>query len=43
MIKPEILSVTDNISKDDHLYRYMSLAQFISLIENQKLYLRKVK
>lgn len=43
MNKYESLSVTDNINKDDHLYRYISLAQFISLIENQKLFLRKVK
>ena len=43
MMRHETLSVTDNINKDDHLYRYMSLAQFISLIENQKLFLKKVK
>lgn len=43
MIKHETLSVTDDINKDDNLYRYMSLAQFISLVENQKLFLKKIK
>ena len=43
MNKGEALCVTDNIREDDHLFRYMSLAQFISLVENQKLFLKKVK
>lgn len=34
---------SNNIDPNDHLFRYISLAQFISMIENQKLYLRKVK
>lgn len=37
------LKMSDNINEDDHLYRYMSLAQFISLVENKMLFLRKVK
>lgn len=37
------LIVSDNIKEDDRLFRYMSLAQFISLVENRKLFLRKVK
>lgn len=43
MIERNILSVTNNINENDHLYRYISLAQFISLVENQKLFLKKVK
>lgn len=39
----ERISCSDNIDVNDHLFRYMSLAQFISMIENQKLYLKKVK
>ena len=38
-----ILTISNNIKEDDCLFRYISLAQFISLIENRKLYLRKVK
>lgn len=34
---------SDNINVDDRLFRYISLAQFISMIENRKLYLKKVK
>jgi len=37
------LTISDNIDENDHLFRYISLAQFISLIENRKLYLKKVK
>lgn len=37
------LLISDNINEEDHLFRYMSLAQFLSLIENRKLFLRKVK
>jgi len=35
--------ISNNINENDHLFRYISLAQFISLVENRKLYLRKVK
>ncbi len=37
------LKISDNIKEDDHLFRYMSLSQFLSLVENKKLFLRKVK
>lgn len=43
MIERERLLVTDNIKIAEHLFRYMSLAQFISLVENQQLFLKKVK
>ena len=43
MTKLETLLVTNNINTNANLYRYMSLAQFISLVENQKLFLKKVK
>lgn len=39
----ERIVYSNNININDHLFRYMSLAQFISIIENQKLYLKKVK
>lgn len=39
----ERIVYSNNINDSDHLFRYMSLAQFISIIENQKLYLKKVK
>ena len=39
----ERIVYSDNINVHDRLFRYMPLAQFISIIENQKLYLRKVK
>ena len=35
--RPE-LSFTDNINENDSLYRYMSLAQFLSLVENEELF-----
>jgi len=35
--------ISNNIKENDHLFRYISLAQFISLIENRKLFLRKIK
>lgn len=37
------VTFSNNINPDDHLFRYISLAQFISMIENRKLYLKKVK
>lgn len=37
------ITISNNIDENDHLFRYISLAQFISLIENRKLYLKKVK
>ncbi len=37
------ITVSNNIDLDQSLYRYMSLGQFLSMIENQKLYLNKVK
>ena len=30
------LIISNNINEDDRLFRYISLAQFISLIENKK-------
>lgn len=38
-----ILTISNNIKEDDCLFRYISLAQIISMIENRKLFLRKVK
>jgi len=38
--RPE-LSFTDNINENDSLYRYISLAQFLSLVENEELLLKK--
>lgn len=37
------LFISNNINEDDPLFRYISLAQFLSLIENRKLFLRKIK
>lgn len=37
------LTISSNINPDDRLYRYISLSQFISLMENRKLFLKKVK
>lgn len=37
------ITVSNNIDLDKSLYRYMSLAQFLSMVENQRLYLNKVK
>ncbi len=42
---PEIskeISFTRNIDGEDSLFRYMSLAQFLSIIENEELVLKKV-
>lgn len=39
--RPE-LSFTDNINENDSLYRYISLAQFLSLVENEELLLKKI-
>lgn len=43
MSNDEVLSVSDNIDVSKSLFRYMSLAQFLSIVENKKLYLNKVK
>ena len=43
MDRDTILSVSNNIDKSQNLYRYMSLAQFLSIVENKKLFLNKVK
>lgn len=37
------LIISNNINKDDRLFRYLTLAQFISLMENKRLFLKKVK
>ncbi len=37
------LTISDNMTPGDHLYRYISLSRFISLMEHRKLFLRKVK
>lgn len=42
-MKNEQIIFSNNIGNDDHLFRYISLAQFLSMIENKKLYLKKVK
>lgn len=39
----ERLFVSDNIDTNKSLFRYMSLAQFLSIVENKKLFLNKVK
>ena len=36
-VRPE-LSFTNNINENDSLYRYISLAQFLSLVENEELF-----
>lgn len=43
LLSDRILSVSSNIDIDLPLYRYMSIAQFLSLIENEKLFLKKVR
>lgn len=43
MNRDTILSISDNIDISQNLYRYMSLAQFLSIVENKKLFLNKVK
>lgn len=43
MNRDTILSISDNIDRLQNLYRYMSLAQFLSIVENKKLFLNKVK
>lgn len=37
------LFVTDNIDVDKSLFRYMSLAQFLSIVENKQLFLNKIQ
>ncbi len=37
------LYISDNINQGVSLYRYMSLAQFLSIVENNKIFLNKVK
>lgn len=37
------LHICDNIDTNKNLFRYMSLSQFLSMIENNKLFLKKVK
>ncbi len=43
MNKDNILSVSDNIDTSKSLYRYMPLAQFLSIVETQELFLSKIK
>ncbi|MEA5135723.1 MAG: DUF2971 domain-containing protein [Candidatus Fimivivens sp.] len=43
IINKRILTISNNINAEDHLFRYVPLAQFIALIENKKIYLRKIK
>ena len=35
--------ISDNIDPNLSLYRYMSLAQFLSIVENNKIFMNKVK
>ena len=43
MNNDKVLFVSNNIDTSQSLYRYMSLAQFLSIVENRKLFLNKVK
>ena len=43
MNNDEVLFVSNNIDTSKSLFRYMSLAQFLSIVENRKLFLNKVK
>ena len=43
MNNDKVLFVSNNIDTSKSLFRYMSLAQFLSIVENRKLFLNKVK